>query len=70
MVKHMRVTQKGQVMIPRKIREVLGITPETDVEFVEENGKFYLVKASEPNPTGKFEGLEALRRLRCLPTKS
>jgi AbrB family looped-hinge helix DNA binding protein len=50
----MRVTTKGQVTIPRKIREVLGITPETDVEFIEENGKFYLVKTSEPETTGKF----------------
>jgi antitoxin PrlF len=50
----MRVTTKGQVTIPRKIREMLGITPETNVEFVEENGKFYLVKTSEPKATGKF----------------
>jgi antitoxin PrlF len=61
-VRNMRVTTKGQVTIPRKIREVLGITPETNVEFVEENGKFYLVKASEPKPTGKF------RRLRGIAT--
>ena len=40
----MRVTSKGQVTIPRNIREALGIMPETEIEFVEENGRFYLVK--------------------------
>lgn len=50
----MRVTTKGQVTIPRKVREVLGITPETEVDFVEENGKFYLVKANQPVETGRF----------------
>lgn len=28
-----RVTSKGQVTIPREIREKLGLLPETDVEF-------------------------------------
>jgi antitoxin PrlF len=56
----MRVTTKGQVTIPRRVREVLGITPETDVEFVEENGKFYLVKASEPKAIGKFRRLRGI----------
>ena len=32
----MRVTSKGQVTIPRNVREVLGIAPETDIEFKEE----------------------------------
>ncbi|NJM96638.1 MAG: AbrB/MazE/SpoVT family DNA-binding domain-containing protein [Phormidesmis sp. RL_2_1] len=56
----MRVTTKGQVTIPRKVREILGITAETEVEFVEENGKFYLVKASEPKPASKFGGLRGI----------
>ena len=36
-VKIVRVTTKGQVTIPRNVRETLGITPETEIEFVEEN---------------------------------
>ncbi len=40
----MRVTVKGQVTIPQHIRKKLGITPETEVDFVEENGRVYLVK--------------------------
>ena len=51
----MRVTTKGQVTIPRNIREMLGISPETEVDFKEENGRFYIVKVGEPTTTtGKF----------------
>ncbi|HEC28626.1 MAG TPA: AbrB/MazE/SpoVT family DNA-binding domain-containing protein [Gammaproteobacteria bacterium] len=50
----MRVTTKGQVTIPRNIREILGISPETEIDFVEENGKFFLVKTDEPTATRKF----------------
>lgn len=50
----MRVTSKGQVTIPRNIREILGITPETEIMFREENGRFYLVKVDDPVATGKF----------------
>lgn len=40
----MRVTTKGQVTIPQHIREKLGITPATEVDFVEEEGRIFLVK--------------------------
>lgn len=57
----MRVTTKGQVTIPRNIREVLGITPETEIDFKEENGKFYIVKTNKPMPiTGKFNKLRGI----------
>ena len=52
----MRVTTKGQVTIPRSVRESLGIVPETEIDFVEDNGKFYIVKTGEPTHTeGKFK---------------
>ncbi|MCK5647581.1 MAG: AbrB/MazE/SpoVT family DNA-binding domain-containing protein [Gammaproteobacteria bacterium] len=56
----MRVTTKGQVTIPRNIREVLGISPETEIDFVEENGRFYIVKTNEPTATGKFKKLRGI----------
>lgn len=40
----MRVTTKGQVTIPQHIREKLGISPMTEVDFVEEEGRVFLVK--------------------------
>lgn len=50
----MRVTIKGQVTIPINIREILGIFPETEIDFKEENGRCYLVKVDEPTITKKF----------------
>jgi len=56
----MRVTTKGQVTIPRNVREVLGIVPETDVEFQEDNGRFYIVKSSKKKTTTKFTKLRGI----------
>ena len=33
----MRVTSKGQVTIPKEIRDLLGIQPGSEVEFVNDN---------------------------------
>ena len=38
----MRVTTKGQVTIPTSVREALGISPETEIEFVEDKGSLSL----------------------------
>lgn len=38
----MRVTEKGQVTIPIEVREKLGITPGSEITFVEEGERFYL----------------------------
>ncbi len=54
-MKAMRVTTKGQVTIPRGVREALGIAPETEVDFVEDEGRFYIVKTNQPNVTRKFK---------------
>lgn len=56
----MRVTTKGQVTIPRNIREVLGITPKTEIDFIEDNGKFYIVRTDEPKLQGKFNKLRGI----------
>ena len=49
----MRVTSKGQVTIPRDVRESMGILPaETEVEFLQdENGRWYLAKAKASDKT-------------------
>ena len=57
----MRVTTKGQVTIPRDVREALGISPETEIEFIEEEGRFYIVKTDErPASTRKFKKLRGI----------
>ena len=56
----MRVTTKGQVTIPANVREVLGIMPETDIDFREDNGRFYIVKISKPKKTEQFNKLRGI----------
>ena len=49
----MHVTSKGQVTIPRNVRESMGIIPaETEVEFLQdENGLWYISKAKSSKKT-------------------
>jgi len=57
----MRVTTKGQVTIPQHIRDRMGITPATEVDFVEEKGRVFLVKRKEEKAaTRKFARLRGL----------
>ncbi len=61
----MRVTTKGQVTIPQHIREKLGIVPATNIEFVEEKGRVYIVKKEDPENRGntfrKLRGVATVR---------
>jgi len=59
----MRVTIKGQVTIPQHIREKLGITPSTEVDFVEKNEQVYLIKK-----TGNNAVTDRFRRFRGIAT--
>ncbi len=59
----MRVTTKGQVTIPKHIREKLGITSSSEVDFIEENGRVYLTKITTPSPRRN-----PFRRLRGVAT--
>lgn len=57
----MRVTIKGQVTIPQHIREKLGITPATEIDFIEEKDRIYLVKKKGGNiTTRKFRKLRGI----------
>ncbi|MGI2026840.1 AbrB/MazE/SpoVT family DNA-binding domain-containing protein [Endozoicomonas acroporae] len=50
----MRVTIKGQVTIPREVREALGVVPGSEIDFIEENGRFYLAKRDQLKTKKKF----------------
>lgn len=39
----MRMTSKGQVTIPKAVREKLGVGPGSNIGFAEEEGKIVLV---------------------------
>ena len=56
----MRVTTKGQVTIPQEIREKLGITPNSEVDFLEDGERVYLVKKRGPRFTKKFRTLRGI----------
>ncbi len=57
----MRVTTKGQVTIPRHIRDKMGITPATEIDFVEDGERVYIVKKkSRNNPTRRFKSLRGI----------
>lgn len=64
----MRVTIKGQVTIPQHVREKMGITPRTEVDFTEEDGRFYLVKKAGASPKNsrfrKYRGVATI----CMTT--
>lgn len=44
----MRVTSKGQVTIPKPVRDHLGIGHNTEVEFRREGERWFLVNATAP----------------------
>ena len=41
-----RVTERGQVTIPKRLRDRLGIEPGTVLEFSEEHGRLIAIKAA------------------------
>jgi AbrB family looped-hinge helix DNA binding protein len=44
----MRAGAKGRVTIPKKLREEVGLLPNTDVEFILEEDGVRIVRASSP----------------------
>ncbi|MCF6334372.1 MAG: AbrB/MazE/SpoVT family DNA-binding domain-containing protein [Spirochaetales bacterium] len=57
----MRVTTKGQVTIPQQIREKMMITPFTEIDFVEEADRVYIVKKKDgKDTTRKFSNLRGI----------
>jgi AbrB family looped-hinge helix DNA binding protein len=56
----MRITSKGQVTIPRDIREALGIVPSNEVEFIREGNRVW-VRKRKP---GSARGRDLVARMR------
>ena len=51
-----RVAERGQVVIPKPLRDRLGVRPGTVLEFMEERGRLIAVKADGHNPTRRVWG--------------
>jgi AbrB family looped-hinge helix DNA binding protein len=60
----MKVTTKGQVTIPIRIRDYLGILPHTEVEFEVHEGQVVLLKpAAGGDPgQGRFAGMRGIAK--------
>ena len=51
-----KVTSKGQVIIPKKVRETLGMHPGEEVGFDEKEGVVFIRKAITKSPFDKWMG--------------
>jgi AbrB family looped-hinge helix DNA binding protein len=51
-----RVAERGQVTIPKPLRERLGVTPGTVLEFSEEEGRLIAVKSRSADPVASVMG--------------
>lgn len=50
-----KLTSKGQITLPIDVRNALGVTTGDRVEFVEENGRFIVIPATQE--AKKLKGL-------------
>ncbi|GJQ57467.1 MAG: AbrB/MazE/SpoVT family DNA-binding domain-containing protein [Candidatus Scalindua sp. AMX11] len=41
-----KLTSKGQITIPKKIRDKIGVSPGDKLQFEEKDGLFYIKKGS------------------------
>jgi AbrB family looped-hinge helix DNA binding protein len=51
-----RLTSKGQLTVPKSIRDRLGLEPGDEIEIAEDDGKFVLRKVVEESPFEKWIG--------------
>ena len=52
-----RIAERGQVTIPKRLRQRLGMKPGTMLEFTEERGRLVAVKSDEDPVSGVFGSL-------------
>ena len=62
----MRITSKGQVTIPLAIRAQAGLLPNTDVEFILENGAVRIVPSKVDGPNSRGAQIVAQLRGRAI----
>ncbi len=62
----MKVTTKGQVTIPARIRDFLEIAPHSDVDFRISGGAVLLIKHDAPQGSqGRFSALRGVLKGTC-----
>jgi len=51
-----KITSKGQITIPKGVRDRLGLRPGDEIEFVEDRGQFRVEKRVPASPFLKYRG--------------
>jgi len=57
-----RITSKGQITLPKEVRERLGLDVGDELEFVEEKGRFLICKRVHQSPFDGYLGYLRGRR--------
>jgi antitoxin PrlF len=57
-----KVAERGQVTIPKALREQLGIRPKTVLDFREEDGRLVVEKVALEDPVEKVRGCLSLKQ--------
>ncbi|MGI8881755.1 MAG: AbrB/MazE/SpoVT family DNA-binding domain-containing protein [Jatrophihabitans sp.] len=58
----MRITSKGQVTIPQRLRAKYGLLPDTEVQFLERRGAVVIEAAASTRPDRGDHAVQSLRR--------
>ena len=53
----MNITTKGQVTIPKKLRDKYGLNEHVEVEFIDEDTSIRIVKKGSVSPFDKVYGI-------------
>jgi antitoxin PrlF len=56
------VAERGQVTIPKPLRDRFGLAPHAVVRFEEESGRLILTKVVDQDPVARVTGCLSLRR--------
>ena len=51
-----KVTSKGQITVPKKVREKIGISPGEELQFEEKDGVFFIKKGIRKSPFDRWVG--------------
>jgi AbrB family looped-hinge helix DNA binding protein len=51
-----KVTSKGQITIPKKVRDKIGVSPGEEIQFDEKEGVFYIKKEVRISPFDRWVG--------------
>lgn len=51
-----KLTSKGQITIPKKVRDKIGVSPGEELRFEEKDGVFYIKKGVRKSPFDRWVG--------------